>query len=520
MSDGGEAATGGSEGGGRPVDWDADLPDYVPPVRSGPARGVVAGGVARVVALLAAGVFAVVALTGTDGADTPEAAVERLFDALADEDVIGLLEALAPGERRAVLDPVRAVTAELQRLGVLGEELDLGGVHGFDLRVEGLELASAELGPGVAEVRIVAGTLHADVRPADIPLGPVARDLLDAFEAGLEPTSESTDLAAEPDAVIVAIEEAGGWHVSLGYTIAEQWRRDAGEPLPAFGQGVQPQGADGPEEAVRAMLDAALDLDLRAVIALTPPDEMRALHDYAPLFLDEVEAEAVEARRHTDLTLDRLETEVVERRGASARVAVTGLAISGTVDGEDGSLSWDGECLEWRDRYSHDRQCLDDLEDEGLPRSVTGSLESMLRVTAVEVDGAWYLSPVRSALDGSVDLLRLLEREHVEDVAELVSDFGMFFLGAGLGGFDFDDEAWAEERWAEEGWEVAPDDRGPPGAECFDEYERALGDEPDGAGPDDIERIHAELDACLHAGDSRGWSTGGRGRRDGAPGDG
>src|SRR5204862_364744 len=83
------------------------LPAYAPPPPEPPRRGdrgrIIGVAVAIVVALLA-GAFAVNALQSSDnGASSPEEAVAKLFEAIGNEDAIGVLDTLEPGERDVLL---------------------------------------------------------------------------------------------------------------------------------------------------------------------------------------------------------------------------------------------------------------------------------------------------------------------------------------------------------------------------------------------------------------------------------
>jgi hypothetical protein len=71
------------------------------------------------------------------------------------------------------------VVAELSRLEVLSEDVDLGSVSGVELEVEGLELESEELGEGVAVVRVVGGTITSTLDPEEVPIGDFVRDLME-----------------------------------------------------------------------------------------------------------------------------------------------------------------------------------------------------------------------------------------------------------------------------------------------------------------------------------------------------
>lgn len=91
--------------------------------------GRVVAGVAGIVLLVAGTAFAVTQL-GSSGPSTAEEAVAELFDAASDEDLLGLMAALDPGERDALRGPVEDLFGELERLEVLDDsfELDADGV--------------------------------------------------------------------------------------------------------------------------------------------------------------------------------------------------------------------------------------------------------------------------------------------------------------------------------------------------------------------------------------------------------
>lgn len=408
------------------------LPAYAAPEprRSRPGA-VVAIGVGLAAAMVAA-VFAITSLGGSDGSPTPEAAVERLFEAVGNEDLLGMLESLPPGERSALVPGIRGLAGELQRLGLLSDDLDLGGVSGIDFRIDGLELASEPLGPGITAVRITAGTITSTLQPSSLPLGENLESLLAMAEVDLddvEPDVKTEDLTTG-DAPLVVIEEDGGWHVSLFYSIAESARRDAGQPIPVFGAGVTPQGAASPEAVIEELAAAGTRFDARRAIALLAPDEMRALHDYAPLFLDEVEIERdrMVAAGELDVTVDRLDLDS-RTDGDTARVFIRGFAVSGTVDGEEGFAEFDGDCFRYGDGTVDSQSCISDAEEMDVDLS-----DVELGITVVRRDGQWFLSPARTSFDLVIASLRLLEPG---DFAGEGSPFGqlleMMVLGPLLG---------------------------------------------------------------------------------------
>lgn len=476
-----------------------DHPPYVAPEpRTSRSRLAALGlGLAAVVA---AGVFAVAMLSAASGSATPEEAVERLFTAVGDEDVIGVLEALAPGERSALRPSLEELVGELRRLGIASDDLDLSAVRGVDLEFDGLALEREDMGGGVAAVRIAGGTITASTRPDQLPIGPILAKLLDHPDGGteLEPASTTEDLAVDAP-VLVAIDDGDGWHVSLFYSVAEGLRRDAGEPMPAFGHGIEAVGADSPEEAVRQAVEAAVALDVRRLIASTSPAEARALHDYAPLFLDDAEAAVGELRAGDayEIEVTRLDL-TAETDGDVAQVRVGGFEASGTLpEVGDFSASSDGECFTFDFSGESDRTCASDMQMPGLPM---GNTEMVL--TTVRHDGRWFLSPTRTLFEQVLGGLRALDREDLDDPESFFGPFfgPLFGYGFGLGFAGGDIAGVPGEATSPFDLGPAPDPEDVPlgeddrlGAECFASYEEL----PAAAGPEDYERAEREVDECL-----------------------
>jgi hypothetical protein len=448
-----------------------------PPPETTASRSGAGGRVAALVvglALLLGGVGFAVARAGGNGPDSPEAAVQALLDAVADEDVIGVLQAMPAGERRAIQDPLQDISDELVRLGVLDDSFRLDGIAGVDVSFEGIELEVEDLGDGIAAVHLVGGTAHGAIVPEELPLGVPLLDLIERLTGEpveIPPASGSSDV--EPDGAdevpLVAVRDGGSWRVSLGYTIAEAARRDAGAPLPAFGGGVTPNGADSPEAAVRELVEAGFDLDVRRVIELMPPGEMSALHDYAPLFLDELEREARDhapevGRLDLDLVADtsgdvalvrveRLDVEVTVD-DTDLRFGIDGDEVSFSVDDGEVTVHFDGECVTYEDDWSGlEEECFGDLGD--LPFDLGDSLDH-LAVTTVRVDGQWYVSPVRTTLGLMAEGLGALPDdalEHIADTLEEIFDgFGGALFGMTPDGM-WDDDGWGEDLEWDSEWD-------------------------------------------------------------------
>ncbi len=499
-------------------DGDAGIPSSVgrPPRRRRRRVGVVGLGL---VAALGASTFAALSLSTTDGSATPQAAVERLLSAVGDEDVIGVLEALEPGERSVLRPGLQDVGEELRRLAIASEDFDLGAVSGVDLELDGVTMETEELSDGLAAVRITGGTITASTRPGELPVGSNLQRFLEHPDLGLElePASTTEELAVDAP-VLVALDEGDGWHVSLFYSVAEASRRSAGQPLPSFGQSVEPAGAESPEAAVSDALRAAAGLDVRRVLSLTDPREMRALHDYAPLFLDDVDAAVGDLRAGSfRIDVDRLDLDS-EVSGDRASVQVSGLAVSGTAaDRSRLSMSYDGDC--WTVDLGEgrpERRCTSELESPGAP-----SFNRRIVLTAVRREGRWYVSPTGTVFEQVLASLRALERSDLEDPERFFGSgfgFGLApFLGAP--GVDDGSSPSGDPRSGEAPGPLTPGgprprppalDEAPPQpsvvapsvtappvddepVDCFAGYD----DLPEDATQEDADRELREIEACL-----------------------
>ncbi len=357
--------------------------------------------------------------SGEGGADTPVAAVQHMFDALSDQDALGVLETLLPSERDQLRGPLQDITRELGRLGILSKNLDLGSIPGIQLDFSGLKFAATEVASGVNTVTLEAGTSTYSVDPSRSPLGGFVRGFLPA-EA--KRVIRGSDDLSDSDVAITTIKDGDKWFVSLWYTIAETGRREMRAPVPDFGNGIAARGEATPEAAVEQFLRAAVLLDVRRLIELTPPNEARALHDYAPLFIDAAEAGAREARKQYDAEVGKL---VLTGRvdGNRALVKIGELAFNARIPAIGMSFDYDGNCAtvtgEFFGSDSPIRQCGQGLAAPGFPDLPTPDMGFV----AVREDGLWYVSPTGTLLDGILAVFTVLEPSHLEMFTQLFGGF-------------------------------------------------------------------------------------------------
>jgi len=347
-----------------------------------------------VVALLTVGAVAVQALVGgrDGGASSPEAAVAGLVDAVAAEDPVAAVAALAPDEVRSLGDLITEIEDRAQDEGLAPEGDTFAGI---DLTAEDMEYEVDELGDGVARVTITDGTLGYSFDPDR--LSERSRRLVDAedSEGELDISDEGEDFGE--DAFLVAVRRGGGWYVSLAYTMAE-YMVD-GLDLPEADFDAQPDLRDpapDPEAAVVDLVEALGQGDAREIAAGLPEDEWQVLVPYEEALselLEGPDGEGLEA----DLEVTEADLDVQDLGDGARRVKILG--AEGTVEGYDGEeIEWelDGWCF----RTAGDEDLWDELCDlvEGsyLARTVQDETPS---VVVVEERGGWVVSPVRTVLD-------------------------------------------------------------------------------------------------------------------------
>jgi hypothetical protein len=418
------------------TDFRAGLPPEISTVPDAPGtKRRIATGVA-VVAALVAGTFAVVNLAGADGND-PTDPVREMFAAAEERDILGILEQVDPGERDAVRGPLQGIVDELNRLDVF-EDASLEEFTGYELEVEDLEMEATEVRGGLQAVRITSGTTTQRFDADDLPLGGFVRELVGG---DLDSTSEGmSELAAEDDeAPIVVVERGGRWYVSFGYSIAEGARRSDGRSIEELGDGVDPDGADSPEDAVREFMLAVADLDPRRLIELLPPNELGAVQDYAGMFVEEAEGLGAFARRAVKLDISTLDLDA-DTDGSHALVKVEELEF--TAEGEGFAVSLQDGCFTYEvPGVEPDEVCEGDEPSEAMPFGdmevpdfsfVEKSLE--VGFVATRVDGKWFVSPIRTILENVVAALRLVEPYDLDKGVDWLEELQGLFMESFSGG--------------------------------------------------------------------------------------
>jgi hypothetical protein len=415
------------------------------------SRGKVIGAIAGVGALLAAGTFAVVSIAGNDsdgGASSPEAVGLQLFEALGNEDVLGVIDLLLPGERETFRQPVIDLFDNLRRIEVLDPSASLGKVGGVDFEFSDLQVNTESTGADDIVKVVVDGSVSSSVDGTKVPIGSLLIDeVFDGERPDMTMETQTDEVGA---ATFAAVERDGRWYLSLFYSVAEGARGDS--PVPA--SGVQADGADSPDGAVDQLLSALEGQDLAGIIATLDPTEAEALQRYAPLFLDD----AQQALRDAEITwsiTDRVYT--VEGSGSRRNVDIDSFTFQASSGNDDSSLSLkyadgctsfeiDGETTSTCEGDSGqfgaligDAGIADEEATQNLADAVERAFEgySPQGIAVHLVDGQWYVSPIRSGFDFYNGILATLDKQEITDIIDAGE---VFFDSLDLFGSDsFDD---------------------------------------------------------------------------------
>ncbi len=402
-------------------------------------RGIAGLGIA---ALLGVGGYAAFSVQGGGGgAESPQAAVEQLADALDNEDALAAIDVMAPREVRSLKDAVKRASDKAEQLELVQDKAD--PFRGFEIDVEGLATEVEELAPGFAKVTITSGVIRGEIDPdglaarfADVEPGePAEIDLTelrgdrDDVATGVDSVTtmvQTVDTIAAaagesfvggptrsapkqvvgdeaPPVFVIAIEDDGGWYLSPAYTAFEYAREayesnDGNEAVNVeLGSADASQlGAADPEAAVRDAFAALEGSDWERLTELAPPGEL-PVWEYRELLF------AANRDESSNVTVENLDVRVeVDGDRATA-------FIEATVRDDQTLWQLGGDCGT-DPRSSEDRGVVDYACFSG---QANGTLMSFLlvgrgdaeassgplEVQLVRENGKWFVSPVATAVD-------------------------------------------------------------------------------------------------------------------------
>ncbi|MDJ0770804.1 MAG: hypothetical protein QNJ12_18570 [Ilumatobacter sp.] len=399
------------------------------PPAPGPSRSkwFVGGAVVAGLAIVGAGVFAGTNLVrpAQSGNETADELGFELLSAIENEDLLGVVDVLLPGEREAFRGPLVDVVSELTRLEILSPDADLSQILGVDITFEGesVEVRSTNV-PDIVNVDLRAdATITVD--GADLPIGSLITDNMPSDMLTELRGSRATDTDVL-DITLTAVERDGRWYFSAFHSIAEAARQEIspGSRIPLDGVGSDP--ADSPEAAFDQLLDRVEALDLTGMIRTLNPGEAAALQRYAPLFVEDGQAVLDEVPLRWQITERRFS---VDEDGDSATVFLEAIAIEGTLDGASFTFSSDGNCVSLTAEGETFEQCGDttaELDEvlgeapalEHLLDTITEAFSDIepVGIEMQRFEDGWYVSPTNTVSEAMLAVLRALDRQEIDDI--------------------------------------------------------------------------------------------------------
>jgi hypothetical protein len=328
-----------------------------------------------VVALVAGSVAAWALLRPSGGSDSPEAAVRDFLAAAQEQDVVGLLDHVNPGEVKGF---VTAYDAARERAA--GEDLTGSGaiVDAFDVELSGLEMETHQEADDIAQVTLEAGRYEVTYDPAKVPgrLSGVAQEhpdvlswegdllatdgdggypywlwLWQSWRVSDDPFDEDTDedrLIAEIRPALDTVRVDGRWYVSLVRFVSGYATVGAGNYVEGVGEldweaadeEREPVVGETPEEVVEHVVDAVNSMSPDDLLDTFPAEEVVALRPLAAglerLLRDEL--------GRVDVSVDDLDLST-EDRGDTVVVTLEGGRAAGSSDEDYGEVEYAQGCF-------------------------------------------------------------------------------------------------------------------------------------------------------------------------------
>ena len=411
-----------------PVDY--AVPQQLPPLEGGRRApvGKILGIGALVLALTGGAIVAWAVLRPQGGADTPEAAVERFLQAVVEQDPVGALEVVNPGEVDGVDELYDTAYARLEDEGLVdGDSLS----DAVQVEVENLSFEVQELGDSAARVVLTGGDYTVSFDPDKLP------ERL-AFLAEASPDGESRsgdlveDLAYElpdlnwendvPEPFLTTVKVDDGWYVSAFGTVvdsilAEEINLDFGEydvrepDYAEIGEVPDPIVGEDPEEVLDNLADAINSGDVSELLANLPADQVAALRPYARTLQDALDQEFIEF----EVGVSDLDLETEELDDDRLGVTVERALLSGTTyedgDVDSGTLEIDGRCFVASTEYDSDEECI------GGEAATLGTLGvDSVYLVLQEVDGGYQLDPLATAIAYAQKAVDSVSGSMVDDI--------------------------------------------------------------------------------------------------------
>lgn len=419
----------------QPGQWSPPSP-MAPPAKPR-GRGKLIAGAAAVVVLAGGGVATYVAFSdsgSSSGASSPKQAVQSFVSDLNNSDFLGMLDDLAPGEKRALADPMREEINQLKRLNVLQPSTNPNKISAVQVSATNLTFSdkTVSINDHVQIVQLTGGKVQISADASKIPL---TKKFLDAAFPGGSIPSGSVDkqtvdigqaVKENGEPVHIATEKVDGkWYPSLFYTYANY---AAQQSVPSAADRIPNKGAATADAAVGDLITALSKGDYTRAIELASPDELGVLHDYGKLVLRSAGSAGTAPFTVSDIQFTHkdisggqrliLKSIDVDANGTQVKVSVDNNCYSVAVGGDSQKMCADNLIKLLSQQLGDRGSAMTAAQKDAFTHLINGL--SSIGIDVSQTGGQWYVDPVRSYFDIVGSILSGLQGN---DVYELIDFF-------------------------------------------------------------------------------------------------
>lgn len=416
------------------------------------------------------------------GADTPQAAVERLIDGLNDSDAIAIYGITSPLE---VADISNFGEFFKQQSGkdFLTEKKVKGQAEkylkGLDVEISDYKYEVTELGPDAAAITFSDANVKVSIDPEKLAdalyessealldeelLGEIEkltgesfdlpskaafrsqvkatfgnntytefsleqlRNKLDAESSSFKNEVGNVDFDANDLFTIITVREGGEWYISPYLSVANLSFTLYGKDLSDINEldlTKLEKGADSPEQAAQNLTENAFNLfadgDLAKVGGSLPTAQQRVLHMFLP---SELPFEEWDIDPSDFESIDvSAKYKVLSKSGDTARVGIDEILISSSVPGQAGEFVLTADCVAGEINGENQEYCLEDiplLKELGLDE---------FALIAIKEEKGWTISGMASNGDfaGTLykNVIRILKEGNFTDPIWLEEQLGV-----------------------------------------------------------------------------------------------
>lgn len=406
--------------------------DPAAPVHGGPKLGKILAVVAVVVALAGGAFLAYTLFFNKGGGKTPEDAVTKMFEAVADQDGVQALRMLNPGETDGFDDVYKSVQKRVADAGLAsdkdGKVLDAVKIELTDFKVD-----VEKKGDNAARVYIKDGHLKVTIDEGKLPDS--YKDLYENLDQDVLDQLKDIDISSDVIGPIqddtgvrpflTTIKQDGRWYVSPIATVGEYLVDDADlDELTASDfdkvadeNAPKPKTSKNPEDALRVLADAVSSDKVENIFAALPKDEVAALRPFTDILQDQLDNSD-----GADLRVSELDTSFKELGDDLGRLTIKHGKIEGTIDGEDGFATLDGTCVDSSDTnevYNPDTGEYDTeptTNTECIPDEVRdqAGIDSIWVILHKE-NGGWQVDPRATLIDYAKKAIESIDESTLKD---------------------------------------------------------------------------------------------------------